>query len=428
MDLENLPGKLKAFYLSSGGFLLDGYDLSVISFAIAFIVKQFNLSAGEEGLITSASLIGMLIGSILFGFLSDKIGRKKLMTIDLIFFAIFAFTSAISLNFYQLFLSRLLLGIGIGGDYPISSTLTSEYSPSKDRGKYLVAAVSMYWIGTLISGLANLVFLPLGSSFWRLSFLVGAIISIPIILGRIKLSESPRWLISKGLISETQVPTKEQENKGIRRITDLFVNLNLLYLLVATSLIWFLFDVASYGIGLYYPYILHEFAFPSNYQTIYGTIAISVGAITGYLIAIVAIDSVGRRLVLFTGLGAMGAILLIGGVVKVTGTLLVPYFMTFVAMEQWAGAVTLFYPAEIFPTPIRSTTQGIATAVSRIGAILGVYYFPTLVKTLGFSNSLILFSITSFIGLILSILTVKETKKKTLEEISEYPNTKIKNQ
>lgn len=418
MNLEDLPEKLRAFFVSSGGFLLDGYDLSVISFAVPFISKQFNLNVSQEGLISSASLMGMLIGSLLFGFLSDKMGRKKLLTLDLVFFALFAFTSGISTDFYQLFISRLLLGVGIGGDYPISSTLTSEFAPSKNRGKYLVGAISMYWIGTLFSAVANLIFLPFGDNFWRFSFILGSLISFPIILGRIKLSESPRWLISKGLLSEKGIPTKEEENKGVRGLVDLFVNGKLAYFLIVTSLIWFLFDIAAYGIGLYYPYILHQFAFPSKYQVIYGTIAISIGAIIGYIAAIIAVDSLGRRMVLLAGLTAMGIILLAGGLVKVSGAVLVPYFMSFVAMEQWAGAVTLFYPTEIFPTPVRSSAQGFATAISRIGAILGVYYFPTLVKMLGFSTSLIFFSITSFIALAFSAIVVKETKGKPLEEVS----------
>ncbi|WP_240931265.1 MFS transporter [Acidianus sulfidivorans] len=423
MDFNNLPGRIRAFFLSSGGFLLDGYDLSVISFAVPFISKQFSLNSSQTGLITASSLIGMLLGSLLFGFLSDKVGRKKLMSIDLIFFSIFALTSAISTNFYQLFISRLLLGIGIGGDYPISSTLTSEYSPAKDRGKYLVGAVTMYWVGTLISAIANLSFLPLGSIFWRYSFIVGSILSLPIILGRIKLSESPRWLVSKGLLSGNGIPTREEENKNIKGILDLFEKTNLISLLISVSLIWFLFDVAAYGIGLYYPYILHEFAFPSNYEVIYGTIAISIGAIIGYIISILIIDSIGRRVVLLAGLASMGIILLIGGLIRISGFILVPYFMIFVAMEQWAGAVTLFYPAEIFPTPVRSTAQGFATGISRIGAILGVYYFPTLVKILGFSTSLVFFSVASFIALGLSLVYVKETKRKSLEEISVSSST-----
>lgn len=416
---DNVPTSVKAksFFVSSAGFFLDGYDLSVISFAIYFIANEFKLTTIQTGLVTSSSLMGMIFGAILFGWLSDKMGRSRIMGIDLIFFALFGLTAALSQNFIELFISRLLLGIGIGGDYPVSSTLMAEFSPSSSRGRYLTGSVSMYWIGTLLSAVVTLFLLPLGPYFWRWVFLVGAILSIPIILLRIRLSESPRWLISKGIMKENGLPRQEDENKGVKSYLDLFKG-EILYITLFVSIVWFLFDVASYGIGLYYPFILRQFAFPSNYEVLYGTMLIGIGAIIGYIIAEFFIDSLGRRVVLLVGLGSMSLLLILGGLVKITGTILVPYFMSFVALEQWAGAVTLFYPTELFPTSVRSSGQGFATAVSRLGAVLGVTYFPTMTKLLGFSSSLIVFGIICTLAFIISLLMAKETKKKSLEETS----------
>ncbi|AWR98601.1 MFS transporter [Metallosphaera hakonensis] len=410
------PGKVKSFLVSSAGFLLDGYDLSVISFAILFIPRELGLNSIQVGLVSSASLMGMILGSVVLGLLSDRMGRRKLMGLDLMIFTVFAVTSALSQNFLELFLSRLLLGVGIGGDYPLSSSLMSEYSPAKSRGRYLVGAVSMYWIGTLLSAVVNLFLLPLGGDFWRFSFALGAILSVPVIVARLTLPESPRWLISKGRLRGDGIPAQEDENKGVKGLSDLFGR-RLLPFLLWVSAVWFLFDVASYGIGLYYPAIFKEFALPSNYEVIYATMVIALGAIAGYIIAEFAVDSLGRRAVLLSGLGAMSLLLGIGGVLKLTGILLVPYFAVFVAMEQWAGAVTLFYPTEIFPTPVRSSAQGFATAVSRIGAVLGVVAFPSMVKALGFSHSLILFAVTSAIAFLMSLF-LRETKRRELEEIS----------
>ncbi|EZQ06652.1 MFS transporter [Candidatus Acidianus copahuensis] len=410
-------GKLNSFLVSSAGFLLDGYDLSVISFAILFLQKEMSLTTFQEGLVNSASLIGMIFGSLLFGVLSDKLGRKRLMGIDLIIFTVFALTSALSLNFIEIFVSRIMLGVGIGGDYPVSSSMMAEFSPSKSRGKYLVGAVSMYWIGTLLSALVNLSFLPLGEYFWRFSFAFGSILAIPVILARLRLAESPRWLISKGKLTGEGIPTVEEENKGVKGITDLF-NGKIFPVVLLASSIWFLFDVASYGIGLYYPAIFKQFAFPSNYEVIYATMVIAIGALIGYVFAELAVDSLGRRATLLSGLGLMALLLGIGGVIKITGVYLLPYFAIFVAMEQWAGAVTLFYPTEIFPTPIRSSAQGFATAFSRFGAVLGVVFFPTMTKVIGLSSSLIVFSITSAIAFAISLYFVRETKKMELEKIA----------
>lgn len=171
----------------------------------------------------------------------------------------------------------------------------SEYSPAKSRGRYLVGAVSMYWIGTLLSAVVNLFLLPLGGDFWRFSFALGAILSVPVIVARLTLPESPRWLISKGRLRGDGIPAQEDENKGVKGLSDLFGR-RLLPFLLWVSAVWFLFDVASYGIGLYYPAIFKEFALPSNYEVIYATMVIALGAIAGYIIAEFAVDSLGGEL------------------------------------------------------------------------------------------------------------------------------------
>ncbi|BBD73143.1 MFS transporter [Sulfodiicoccus acidiphilus] len=410
--------KVRTFFVSSAGFLLDGYDLSVISFASTFILREFSLTTPEYGLLLAASLIGMIPGSVLFGWLSDRMGRSKLMGVDLFFFLVFGITAALSQNFAELFASRLLLGVGIGGDYPISSTLMSEMSPPSSRGRYLVGAVSMYWIGSALSGAVTYPALTLGPFFWRYVFLVGALLSVPIILLRLRLSESPRWLVSTGALKGSNLPTPELENKGAKGFADLFKG-RMLWVTVFLSSVWFLFDVASYGIGLYYPYLLEQFAFPSKYEVVLGTLAISAGAIVGYAVAEAVVDSLGRRVVLLTGLGSMAALLYLGWGVRLHGPLLVPYFMSFVAMEQWAGAVTLFYPTELFPTSVRSSGQGVATAASRVGAVLGVFYFPQLTVSLGLANSLFTFATVSLVALAISLLGARETAKKQLEDTSQ---------
>jgi len=415
MSFEKIPWaiKVRAFFVSSGGFLLDGYDLSVISFASTIISKEFSLTSAELGLLVSSSLIGMIPGSIIFGYLADKIGRKKLMGFDLLIFLVFGILTAISNSFASLFLSRLFLGFGIGGDYPISSTIMSELSPSFSRGKYLVGSISMYWIGTAISALFTLLLLPTGEYFWRYVFLVGAIISLPIVLLRVKLIESPRWLVAIG----KEKGEKELQVKGATSFMDIFKGRLLVVTFFVTS-VWFLFDVASYGIGLYYPYVLEQFAFPSKYEVVLGTLAISVGAIIGYIIAINIVDPLGRRLTLITGLSVMSILLYLGALTHISGSILVPYFMTFVAFEQWAGAVTLFYPTELYPTSVRASGQGFATAISRIGGVLGTFYFPILEHQLGFANVLMLFGSLSLLADIISIVLAKETSRKPLEETS----------
>ncbi len=144
---------------------------------------------------------------------------------------------------------------------------------------------------------------------------------------------------------------------------------------------WFFFDVAAYGIGFYSPVILSELGFDRHIRLIAeGGMIIAVGAIVGYVVAFGLAENIGRRYLTIVGFLVMTVLLFLGSFVRISGPLkLIPFFFLFVLFEQWVGgAVTLFYPAELFPTSVRSTVQGTSTAISRIGAIMGVVLFPLL--------------------------------------------------
>ncbi len=199
------------------GVFLDGYDLSVISFSIIPISLTFNFSPSTNsflyGLILSSALIGMAIGGVTFGYLADKIGRKTMFIIDMIFFVVFAAQSAFSQNIMQIIIFRMLMGVGIGADYPISSSLIAEYAPSKSRGKLLMYSIMFYWIGTFFAGIVNYFSLYAGiENSWRYAFLFGAIIALPIIFLRDLMPESIRWLVVKGKMEMAEKIGKEKLN------------------------------------------------------------------------------------------------------------------------------------------------------------------------------------------------------------------------
>ena len=187
----------KLFTLSSMGIFLDGYDLSIITMAILVIPAQLDFTKMEYILVDISSFVGMLIGAPVLGLLSDRIGRKKIFGLDLIFFVVFAITAGLSNNFIELFLSRFLMGIGIGGDYPISSTMMAEFSPKKSRGKLLISMVGMYWLGAFVSSFVNYIFV-VNAYFWRYTFIIGGLIAIPVILLRFKNTRIPEVALIKG--------------------------------------------------------------------------------------------------------------------------------------------------------------------------------------------------------------------------------------
>jgi PHS family inorganic phosphate transporter-like MFS transporter/putative MFS transporter len=427
-DFESLDngkigsGQRKLFTLSSMGLFLDGYDLSIITMAILVIPVQLHLNKPEYIFIDISSFVGMIIGAPILGILSDKVGRKKIFGLDLIFFVIFAITSGLSVNFIELFISRLLMGIGIGGDYPISSTMMAEFSPKKSRGKLLISMVGMYWLGAFFSSVANY-FLVVYTDFWRYTFIIGGIIAIPVIMLRFKIPESPRWLTYKGRISEARTETKTITGNGnINSLKHTKKSPGFYKMFIFVLAAWFIFDVAAYGIGFYYPVIFSTLGFKNEYKSIAEAgMLIAVGGMIGYVIALPLADRLGRRSLITIGFLIMSVLLIAGSVIKITGIYTVPYFFLFVLFEQWVGAVTLFYPTELFDTSVRSSVQGIATSVSRVGAILGIVLFPLF----PIFHSLSIFAGVSVIGLFLCIFIAPETKNNSLEKNTEmYTSSK----
>ncbi len=181
------------FILSSmGGLFLDGYDLSIITLAMLVIPAQLSLTLTEHVLVNVSSFVGMAIGRPPCCWFADRFGRKVVFGMDLILFVVFAILSGLSVNFYMLFVSRLLLGVGIGGDYPISSTMLSEFAPVRNRGSLLIGMVGLYWVGSLMASAMNYAFAPPFTDFWRYTFVIGGLMAIPIILLRLRIPESPQ--------------------------------------------------------------------------------------------------------------------------------------------------------------------------------------------------------------------------------------------
>ncbi|MEM0139078.1 MAG: MFS transporter [Ferroplasma sp.] len=405
------PAQEKLFLLSSMGLFLDGYDLSIITMAILVLPHQLNLNELEYILIDISSFVGMLVGAPVLGYLSDRYGRKKIFGMDLLFFVIFAITAGLSGNFIELFLSRLFMGFGIGGDYPISSTMMSEFSPRRSRGKLLISMVGLYWFGAFIASVANYIFVS-NAYFWRYTFILGGLIAIPVILLRFKIPESPRWL--------SYNTSKKKDSHSLANRSSSFYKM--LFLVIAA---WFIFDVAAYGIGFYYPTIFSTLGFKNQFHSIAeASMLISAGGMLGYVIALPLADKLGRRALLIMGFAIMSGLLIVGSIIHIIGIYTVPFFFAFVLFEQWVGAITLFYPTELFDTSVRSTVQGLATAVSRAGAIMGIVLFPLF----PIFSSLGLFAIIAVIGLIIVVFLAPETKNNTLEEnAARYTGTENNN-
>ncbi|MEW4286647.1 MFS transporter [Priestia koreensis] len=434
MSFEQLDSpKLKRFQrkitmLSAAGTFLDGFDLTVIAVAMPLILSQWGFGPGVQAMITSSAVIGSLIGALWLGNLTDKFGRKAMYVVDLLAFVIFAALTAFAQAPWQLILFRFLLGIGIGADYPISATLVSEFSPTKERGKYSTFLGAMWFVGAVTAYIVGILLLPLGDSAWRYMLLIGAVFALIVFFFRVTLPESPRWLASRGREKEAEeIMLKITGQKVIippstkpkQKMGDLFSKSFFRRTFFVCGF-WFCYAVAYYGISMYTPTILKPFTNGSQLLVYLGSGTVSVLGLLGAIIGLNLVERIGRRPLIitsFTGL-SLALIVLALNPAPSFQFLVILFSMAVLFANMGGGILNFVYPTELFPTGIRASASGLATGVSRIGSIMGILVFPNLVAAWGNSKALWFFAGISLIGLIISGILAPETKGKNLEELN----------
>lgn len=433
LDTPLDPTKLKKFQrkmsiVSAGGTFLDGFDLTIIAVAMPLILTQWDVSAGQQSLIVASAIIGSFIGASWLGSLTDKFGRKAMYIVDLLAFVVFAALSAFSQTIFQLIIFRFLLGVGIGADYPISATLVSEFSSTKERGKQGTFLGMMWFVGAVVAYLTGIIMLPLGDNAWRYMILLGAVFAVIIFIFRLGLPESPRWLASKGREKEAQEIMYNLTGHSVVIDPDLEPKPKISYLFSKKLFkrtffvcgFWFCYAVAYYGISMYTPTLLAAFTEGSLQMTFIASSIVSVLGLIGALIGMNLVDNWGRRPLIITSFSGLtlGLVLLAMNPNPTLAFLVILFSVAVLFSNMGGGILNFVYPTELFPTSIRAGAAGFATSVSRIGSILGVLVFPNFVAWWGNNVALWFFATIGLIGLIISISLAPETKGINLEEIN----------
>src|SRR5881227_2863486 len=200
LDNSSLSGfHLKAMLTSGMGFFTDAYDLFIIGVVLAILTPIWSLNKFEISLIGSTSLIAAALGSILFGRLADYVGRRSIYGFTLIVLAAGAIASSLSPNVIWLLIFRFILGLGIGGDYPLSATLMSEYANRRDRGKLITMVFSMQGLGLIVGPLVAIILLASGINHdltWRIMLGLGAVPALGTFYLRRQIAETPRFALA----------------------------------------------------------------------------------------------------------------------------------------------------------------------------------------------------------------------------------------
>lgn len=457
--LDNKPlsaSHLKIWFTAGMGFFTDAYDLFIIGVVLLILgtysIPGFSLETNifgyvVTGLVGSSAIFSAIIGQLLFGFLGDKIGRKVIYGVEATILSVGAILSALSPNLIYLIIFRFIQGIGIGGDYPISATIMSEYSNVKDRGKlvsFIFANQGFGSVTAVLVGLASVAFLSPDLA-WRVAVGVGAIPSLIVIYLRRKIPETPRYsLLVKGDAEEAKrgarilrADIKKLDVKA-RQSTTLEFLKKYWRLLFVSAGTWFLLDVAFYGTGIYSGTIVSSIvpidsSLPLRSQ-LFGKI-LEAGVpffvgFFGYFTAVALIDRLGRKIMQLQGFIVMSILYILvtffatSEGTKITGFLvssnlvLAIYAITYFFINFGPNTTTFVIPAEIFPTKHRTTGHGISAAAGKAGAAVTTFFFPSLLNSVGVKGILELMAVVSFIGAVLT-LGLKESRLLPLEDVSE---------
>ena len=431
----------KAIFVSGMGFFTDAYDLFIIGTASTLISKQWHLTSTQTGLINSMTLLGAFFGAILYGRLADKVGRKKIYGLEAAIMLVFALASAAAPTFAALVVFRFVLGLGVGGDYPVSAVLMSEYSNRANRGRLVGLVFAMQALGTIVGYAAGLTLLSAGISHaavWRIMLGLGAVPSAAVLYSRRRMPESPRfqaWVrndergAAQSLASYSDRTLVASSNgKAVQSLKLSFgqfiSNRRLMLTLLGTAGTWFVFDYAYYGNSVSAPLIVREVL--GKGSTIEQSLALNliiftVAAVPGYYLACAFMDRIGHRRLQLIGFPCMGLMFLLIGVIPGVTTAVTPFLLLFGASYFFAefgpNTTTFVLAAECYPTSVRTTGHGISAGVAKLGAFIGVYLFPDMSKAFGVSGALMFSAGMALVGTLLTLL-IPETSQRSLEEIS----------
>lgn len=199
--------KLSKFHIrtavaGSGGQFCDGFVLGIIAPALPLFAATQEVSPLMNGLLGASALIGLFLGASIFGWLTDKIGRRKLFIADMIAIAVLSVLQVGVESAVALFVIRLLLGIAVGADYAVGPTVIAEFSPKKYRAALLASGPAVWTVGYVASFVVGSAMADASPDSWRWMLVSGAVPAIVLVFIRLGIPESPRWLVEKGRLDE----------------------------------------------------------------------------------------------------------------------------------------------------------------------------------------------------------------------------------
>lgn len=401
MKRKNEISNNKLLGIAGLGWMFDAMDVGMLSFIIAALKVDWNLSVEQMGWIGSINSIGMAVGAFLFGILADRIGRKHVFIITLLLFSLGSGVAAFTTSFSIFLILRFLIGMGLGGELPVASTLVSESVPTEKRGRIVVLLESFWAFGWLLAAIISYFVIP--NYGWEIALLISVIPAFYALYLRLHLPDSDRYVTieKKEKPSMFQSITNVWSKKYTRRTLMLWV-------------LWFCVVFSYYGMFLWLPSVMVMKGF-SMIKSFEYVLIMTLAQLPGYFTAAWLIEKAGRKFVLVVYLIGTAISAYLFGTADTLALLITSgILLSFFNLGAW-GALYAYTP-EQYPTNIRGTGTGMATAFGRIGGILGPLLVPYLVaQNVSITFIFTIFCISVLVGAASVLFLGKETKNVELQ-------------
>ncbi|MCY0869837.1 MAG: MFS transporter [Firmicutes bacterium] len=410
--------------LAGAGIFISSFDLGAISIGLNGLRSVWHLSEFELSALGAASLLGMLLGSVVAGILADRFGRRVVLLFDFLAFVLAAAGSALAPTAWFFFVMRVAVGIGIGADFAVAFPYLAEVIPSDRRRTVMASVMWLANFGMLSAFALGAVTLSTGANGWRLTILAGAVLAIPLLLLRGFLGESGPWERLRNVRLQdakggaTADAGSPQQEAPAAITTPKLRDLRVLRRPVATfftrtALAQFFYQVTDQGLSLFLPSMLMLLASQDHARDVIvigslGSVAVKFVTIPAALLTVVLIAKLGPAKLQAWGfggralaLGALAAVLLTDPASSITLCLLllaVAYFFGAAGPDK----TTVIIPSLHYPTARRATGQGLTEGVGRIGGIVGVLAYGALAGRFGIGAGLLLFAAACAFGWALS--------------------------
>lgn len=411
--------------IGGSGYMFDAMDVAIIGFVLPVVTQQWHLTGTEAGIVAGSGAIGGILGALAAGRLGDRFGRRVVMMWALAIYALATMISALAANFDQFLVARIVAGIGTSAESVIIAPFLSEFAPVRLRGRFTGALTGFFSFGFVAAAVLGWLVVPASDAGWRIALAITALPIVLLLWWRRGLPESPRWLERQGRHGEAfaVVSAIEEEcgrdpaakpspvaqtSAGVPQagFAALFRG-DLLRRTVVAMVLWGVMGCCYYAFMTWIPGLLVARGLTLT-KSFGFTIAIYAAQAPGYFSAAWANDVIGRRMVIvvYLALAAVGALVL-ANVGTPAGLLWASMALSFALNGTYAGLYS--YTPELFPTALRATGQGLATAISRGGAMVSPIMVGALYPAVGFTGvflaALCLLAVGAFVALVAGPVT-----------------------